>query len=240
MISMPDNLNLTSLSILVTDLHSILTPSPASANRARITAIREDSLHDAEALASIFNDGVIIDDGSVAGRLRAILEATESRVVPGLQTGIEFHDNGFRGDRNPGGQGFKDPHLSSNNQVGHFLTAVGLSFNPTKLTERFFFQSLRDWLGIPVSMTDNEAALRLVIGHELAPDPTMSGIAKASAPGAATGPAVGGIAGSVAGTIAGGAVGAGTVILNGFRTQFQQTTDDDLTAFRNALDALGS
>ena len=65
----------------------------------------------------------------------------------GLQTGISFHDTGFAAD-------FKDPWPSSDNQVGHFLTAVGLSFNPAKVKQSFGGRSLRDWLGAPAAMSD--------------------------------------------------------------------------------------
>src|SRR5216683_347135 len=141
-------------------------------NRSRIIAIRtEAGLNDAETLARMFEDGQISDDGTVSGRLRAILEATENMIIPALQTGMEFSDVGFRGDQTIGGSGFRDPWPTSRNQVGHFLTAVGLGFDSSSVTRRVLTRSIRDWLGADDSMSDEEAAMRLIIGHELAADP---------------------------------------------------------------------
>ena len=68
-------------------------------NRSRIRAIRgEAGLNDAETLARMFEDDQIADDGTVRGRLRALLEATESMLIPAFQMGVEFSDVGFRGD----------------------------------------------------------------------------------------------------------------------------------------------
>jgi hypothetical protein len=239
---MPNELSLADFSFLVTDLHSILTPGTVSDNKAAIETIRDNSVHDAEALSAIFNDRSITDDGSVEGSLRAILAATESRVVPGLQTGIKFEDNGFLGDRNPGGSGFKDPHPSSNNQVGHFLTAVGLSFNPATLEQTFVGRSLRDWLGAPDTsvMDSEEVAIRLIVGHELAPDPTVLGIAAGAAAGADLVGPLSAPTNVVVGIIGGAIAGAAIVILNGFRAQFQQATPADVTTFRDALTKLGT
>ncbi len=43
---------------------------------------------DLEALALMFEDDAIADDGTVAGRLQVILAATERRSIPGLHTAI--------------------------------------------------------------------------------------------------------------------------------------------------------
>jgi hypothetical protein len=191
-------------------------------NRDVIEKLRDKAASDAEALAQMFESASVADDSTVAGRLRAILEATESRVVPGLQTGITFHDIGFRRE-------FKDRWPSSDNQVGHFLTAVGLSFNPAKVAESFAGRPLRNWLGADSSMSDEEVAIRLCIGHEKAADP---------GPGTA---AVGGFLGfGVGGGAAGAAVGAGVAVLMAFRDQFAAATDADVQTFRSAEANLGT
>src|SRR3954471_4386450 len=85
-------------------------------NRGRIVAIRaEAGFDDAEALARLFEDGGLRDDGTLPGRLRAILDATERRTIKGLQTGLPFLDVGFRGDRGRGGLGLRDPWPISRN-----------------------------------------------------------------------------------------------------------------------------
>src|SRR5262245_38721545 len=136
-------------------------------NVEAIQQIRDRAPSDAEALAQMFEVSSIQDDRTPAGRLRAILAATEHRLIPGLQTGSSFHARGFRAE-------FKDPWPSSDNQVGHVLTAVGLSFNPAKVEQSFFGSRLRDWLNAPSAMSAEEVALRLTIGHEKAPDPSIS------------------------------------------------------------------
>jgi hypothetical protein len=208
-----------------------------SANGAAIERIRDRVRNDAEALAVIFEDSSITDDGTVAGRLRAILEATESVIVPGLQTGITFADSGFRTE-------FKDPWPSSNNQVGHFLTAVGLSFNPGKVSESFMLRTLRDWLGADSAMTDEEVAIRLCIGHEKAPDPGLDTALGGAAAGAAVGAAGVGLLtrswqGAVGGAVGGAAVGAPLAVLDAFRTQFAAATAADVAIFRSAETNLG-
>lgn len=202
-------------------------------NKGRIAAIRQGAKNnDAEALARMFEDTSIVDDGTVQGRLRAILNATERSFIPGLQTGIAFSDEGFKGDRSPGGAGFRDPHPSSRNQVGHFLTAVGLSFNPAKVEEIFMGRRLRDWSGASKSMSQEEVALCLIIGHELAPDPSITDAMVGAAIGGTKGPPRPGPTGAV--------VGAVSAILNGFKRQFKQATDQDVLAFRQANVALGT
>jgi Domain of unknown function (DUF4157) len=206
-------------------------------NKERIAAIRQEARNnDAEALARMFEDTYIVDDGTVQGRLRAILNATENSFIPGLQTGIEFSDEGFKGDRSPGGAGFRDPHPSSRNQVGHFLTAVGLSFNPAKVEEIFMGRRLRDWLEAPNSMSKEEVALRLIIGHELAPDPSI----KDAMIGAAIGGVIGGIIGPPGSGPTSAALDAARAMLDGFKRQFKQATDQDVLAFRQANVALGT
>jgi hypothetical protein len=88
-----------------------------------------------------------------------ILDATASPRIPGAQFGISFGDSGFKSV-------FKDPWPGSRNQVGHFLTAVGLSFNAGQVSSWFYFRRIRDWVGAPLSLSDEEVAIRLCIGHE--------------------------------------------------------------------------
>jgi Domain of unknown function (DUF4157) len=144
-------------------------------NTDRIEVIKRGAGTDLEALAQLFEDNQIIDDGTVTGRLQSILKATEHLIIPGLQTGISFGDTGFRGEPTPTGSGFRDPHPSSANQVGHFLTAVGLVFTPAVVSRSIIgFGSIRKLVHAPASMSDSEVALRLTIGHEKAPDPNSS------------------------------------------------------------------
>jgi hypothetical protein len=188
-----------------------------SANSDRIEQIRDNTKNDAETLAQLFTDTGISDNGTVAGRLRAILEATENFWVPGLQTGIEFHDSGFK-------QPFKDPWPDSNNQVGHFLTAVGLSFNPAKVQQQLLGQSLRDWLTAPAGMPDEHVALRLTIGHEKSPDPPLK-ILKPFAVLPLPGPQTLAVAAS---------------ILAYYKKQFLSATQQDMNVFYDAYTLLGT
>jgi hypothetical protein len=126
-------------------------------NQARIVAIRDGSPTAVEAFARMFTDPHIIDDGTVAGRLRAILDATEHRFVPGLHMGIAIGLTGFR-------QEFEDPWRSSTDQVGHFLTAVRLAYDTRFLSNPVLQLLLGAW-------GDEDIPLRLIIGHEKSPDP---------------------------------------------------------------------
>jgi hypothetical protein len=191
-------------------------------NKTAIKAIRDSgSITDAEVLARIFSDPTLSDDGTTFGRLRAILDATEHTMIPGLQTGIAFHDSGFAVE-------FKDPWPSSDNQVGHFLTAVGLSFDPSKLRRSVIGKSMRDWLNAPPSYSDEEVAVRLCVGHEKSPDPS-AGTA-----------AAGGIVGGITGGLAGAAAGAAMAIVDTFRQQFAAATTADIAVFRSAVAKLGT
>jgi hypothetical protein len=126
-------------------------------NKARIEAIHAGSPDAVESLALCFTDSKIEDDGTIEGRVHAILDATEHGVVPGLQTGVEFGQKGFKPE-------FHDPWPSSSNQVGHFLTAVRLAFDPAFLDDVIMMALLGSWL-------DTDVPLRLIIGHEKVADP---------------------------------------------------------------------
>jgi hypothetical protein len=129
----------------------------AARNRARIAAIRDGAPTAVEALARMFTDDRIADDGTVPGRLRAILAATENRFVPGLHNGMKIGLSGFREE-------YQDPWESSSDQVGHFLTAVRLCIFPGFLSNPLFPLLLG-------RRRDDDLPLRLAIGHEKAPDP---------------------------------------------------------------------
>jgi hypothetical protein len=136
-------------------------------SRARIAAIRRASgWDDAEALARLFEDPGLPGGGSAAARLGAILDATGRRLIKGLQTGVPFEDRGFRGDRRRGGAGLRDPWPSSRNQVGHFLTAVGLAFRPETVAAPVLGRPMRWWLGAPPRLSDERVAMRLTLGHD--------------------------------------------------------------------------
>ncbi len=221
-------------------------------NRARIKVIKDEAKNDLDALATIFEDDQIIDDASISGRLQSILGATEHIVIPGLQTGIDFKDTGFAGEENPtgGGPGFRDPYPSSSNQVGHFLTAVGLQFNPTVVSKPIpLFGSIRGMVEAPAGMTDAEVALRLTIGHEKAPDP--SGAVEIFVSIAATGVIERLLPGPegetkeqrndrVAKSIEAETKRQIAQVISAFKTQFESVTEADISSWNEAVTALGT
>ncbi len=218
-------------------------------NRQEIGRIKTAAGSDLEALAQIFESSLVIDDGTVTSRLQAVLAATEHLLIPGLQTGIDFQDTGFAGDQEPGGQGFRDPHPSSRNQVGHFLTAVGLQFSPAVVSRQIpIFGTIRQMVQAPANMDDQEVALRLTIGHEKAPDPdgTMAAISIAlRGVGESLRPGPEGETEDERDERVGRAIADETrrqieAIIQAFRTQFQATTDDDIRAWNEAITALGT
>ncbi|HET7461251.1 MAG TPA: DUF4157 domain-containing protein [Longimicrobium sp.] len=218
-------------------------------NRRRIREIKEGAPTDLEALARIFEDDLVVDDGTPSGRLRSILDATENLVVPGLQTGVEFSDTGFAGDQNPGGAGFRDPHPSSRNQPGHFLTAVGLQFSPGVVSRPIpFFGTIRQMVEAPESMSDADVAVRLTIGHEKAADPwplmagvnvLLSGVVESVLPGPE------GETEEEENERVGRVMVEETrrqiaEIIRAFRTQFRAATDADVAAWNEAQAAMGT
>lgn len=126
-------------------------------NRARIWAIRDAAPTAVEALARMFTDQQIEDDSTVSGRVHAILMATEHPFVLGLHTGAKIGVTGFR-------PAYEDPWKQSADQVGHFLTAVRLAFDPRFLALPVFPLVLGGW-------GHRDRALRLMVGHEKAADP---------------------------------------------------------------------
>ena len=174
---------------------------------------QETGRNDLETLAASFEDSRFIDDGTVGGRLEAILIADAHPIVPGLEGAHPFSDVGFRGDHNPGGSGFRDPHSSSRDQIGHFLTGVGLGYDPSRVSRVIQVMNIgeigvptgirvRDLLGAAADRTDEDVAFGLMVGHELAPDPLDS-------------------------------EGRLTMI-QGFRAQFSRATPDYINAFQEA------
>ncbi len=127
-------------------------------NVKRIAQIKKATSTDVDALAQMFTDSKIKDDGTVAGRFTVIYRATEHWLIPGLQTGIEFGFSGFKKE-------FHDPWPSSSNQVGHFLTAVRLAMDSSVSNNIISIAILDAWF-------DNDRALRLIIGHEKKADPS--------------------------------------------------------------------
>lgn len=127
-------------------------------NRERLIAVRDGAPTAVEALGRMLTDEQLIDDGTVPGRVWAILQATEHRFVPGLHTGLVIGLTGFRPE-------YQDPWKSSADQVGHFLTAVRLAFNNRFLANPIFPLLLG-------SLGDKDVPLRLMIGHEKWADPS--------------------------------------------------------------------
>ena len=152
-----------------------------------------------EDLANFFEleeiNGENVSNDSAFDRMQKLLDATEHRVVPGLKTGgivSEWKDEGF-------GPLLCDPHPSSANQVGHFLTAVNFGLNPRFVAEPNakiiavsatantlantlippillsppLVTSIRGVLGVPASINDEDVAIGLMVGHEKVADPTI-------------------------------------------------------------------
>ena len=126
-------------------------------NLKRIAQIKKATPTDVDALAQMFTDSKIKDDGTVVGRFTVIFRATKHWLIPGLQTGIEFGFSGFK-------KKFHDPWPSSSNQVGHFLTAVRLAMD-SSVIDIIMLTILNAWF-------DSDVALRLIIGHEKKADPS--------------------------------------------------------------------
>lgn len=190
-----------------------ILPVFKSDNQKRIIQIRQDvGYDDAEALTKIFEDSLIKDNGSAIDRLNTVLEETKYFSFFPLHTVLEFHDKGFKKD-------FKDPYPSSDNQVGHFLTAVSFSYKPSQISW------LRGAIGADSKLSDTEVATRLAIGHELYPDPSWWNLAA-----------------FLPINLVGKIILSPTLLpddaVDVFAKQYQATTPADVTAFQNALTAL--
>jgi len=218
-------------------------------NQARIRQLAMQAPTDLEALALLFEDDGIVDDGTVMGRLGALLRATERRSMPGLQTAIPFGDTGFAGERRPGGAGLRDPWPASRNQVGHFLTAVGLQVAPEVVSRPLpVLGSIRHILGAPAARSDSEVALRLTIEHERVPDPPNAleasllilaqGLVAARCTVARDGTVMERARRIVAALLAEACYHVVDSLAT-YRAQFHATTEDDLAAWQEALRVSG-
>ncbi len=219
-------------------------------NQARIRQLAAQAPTDLEALALLFEDDGIVDDGTIPGRLRAILQATGRKTIPGLQTALPFGDTGFAGDRRLDGAGFRDPWPASRNQVGHFLTAVGLRFAPEIVARPIpFLGSIRAIVRAPAAMSDEDVALRLAIGHEKMADPpnaTEAALEIVAAVALAARRIIGQDvttaerARRIATVVATEAWGQVRGSIDTFHAQFQAVTARDIAAWRKALRLSGS
>ncbi len=220
--------------------------SPKAWNKKRANEIARTAESSLDGLARLFSDDDWRDDGTVAGRLRAVLDATERGTIPGLHTAAPFNDDGFAGDRRLNGSvGFRDPWPTSRNQPGHFLTAVSLYIRP-EIVSRFIplFGSIRRIVGAPEEMSDADVAIRLAIGHEKAPDApngveaATAVLRRAAVEGQRTARLQRPLAAWLVGVASVAAVEswrqfAQSVVA--YRTQFRATTEDDLEAWWQAL-----
>ena len=92
--------------------------------------LSRDTGSDFECLAQRFED-INLDTGSgnePQKRLMTILDASSDATHGGITHFVKT----FSGCRGPGGvrQAFQDPHPSSRNQIGHFMTAVDMGYCP--------------------------------------------------------------------------------------------------------------
>jgi hypothetical protein len=153
-----------------------MTPPAWVLNLQRIHQIRQEAAgDDAETLARLFEDEDIVSGDGVGDRIEAILAATEHHWIRGMRTIVDmpglyeckgFSDRGFREE-------FRDPWPCSRDQVGHILTAVGLTLHPEKVESRKLGRRVRDWVRAPAEMSNEEVVIRLVVGHEKEPDPRI-------------------------------------------------------------------
>lgn len=131
---------------------------------------------DLELLARLFEDTTISDTGSgneLQNRLETILEASSDGSNGGISHFAKIfagcHDRGFR-------QAFKDPWPSSNNQLGHFSTAVDMGYRPSKTAAyaRWYGfdepDRLKSLPGTVYFPWEEEICVRLIIGHEQTED----------------------------------------------------------------------
>jgi hypothetical protein len=138
-------------------------------------ALTSDPDRDLEFLARLFEDDSMTDAGAgneLSNRLTTILAASSNGAnngvthFAGIYTGC--HDLGFRTE-------FKDPWgRFSDNQVGHFTTAVDMGFRPSQT-----FAALPWWArafvfigtsGAAQAAAPEDICIRLIIGHEQVAD----------------------------------------------------------------------
>jgi hypothetical protein len=165
-------------------------PSPPAKQDIKVVAadikkeLASDDDRDLEFLARLFEDDRISDTGSgneLTNRLNTILAASTDGSnagvthFAGIYAGVT--DLGFR-------KAFKDPFPGkSDNQVGHFTTAVDMGFRPF-LTFSIVPKIVRDLVndGTPFPK-DETICVRLIIGHEqVGDDATLAFIQQAASP----------------------------------------------------------
>jgi RHS repeat-associated protein len=112
-------------------------------NRQIVEEINNNSPTSVDALANLFLSDSFGGENA-EDRFTTILGATQNS--PGLYFSETFDDSGFKKE-------FRDPNSGSRNQVGHFLTAAGISY---RASDNPFAQPI---------------GLSIVIGHEMYPDP---------------------------------------------------------------------
>jgi hypothetical protein len=127
---------------------------------------------DLEYMARLYEDSTISDTGSgneLQRRLGTILDASSDGRNGGVThfSGIfaGVHDGGFQ-------KAFKDPWPSSDNQVGHFTTAVDMGFRPART---FMLipppaRKVRDWPGQTFVSVEEWFCMALIVGHEQVAD----------------------------------------------------------------------
>ena len=156
-------------------------PPPAKADIKVVAAdIKKELAHDddrdLEFLARLFEDDRISDTGTgnaLVNRLNAILDASSD----GSNNGVTHFSGIFAGVTDLGfRKAFKDPFPGkSDNQVGHFTTAVDMGFRPQR-TVALVPKAIRDLIdpgtGFPVEQI---ICMRLIVGHEqVADDSTLA------------------------------------------------------------------
>jgi RHS repeat-associated protein len=124
-------------------------------------------------------------------RLELVLEVTNKRLPAGLDAGIQFaidfNTCGLLGQFNDEwlyrkywNQNPDNPDVA--NQVGHFLTAVRLGYNPSfldtsgSLPDAAASVAMRAFLNVPSDEPIDVTAKRLIVGHEKVADPEPSSI----------------------------------------------------------------
>jgi RHS repeat-associated protein len=130
-------------------------------------------------------------------RLELVLEATNRRIeLPGgisidagIHFKIDFCNYGLREEFRDDWLYLKYWHQNPwvSNQIGHFLTAVRLGYDPSFLAAEsgLSARAARQWLGRPQGISSDESldttAKRLIVGHEKVADPEPTGSEKADA-----------------------------------------------------------
>ncbi len=162
-------------------------PTPIKADIKTIAAeIKKDLAdrddRDLEFLARLFEDDRITDTATgneLADRLNTILTASADpgnggvTHFSGIYAGVT--DKGFR-------TAFQDPFPGkSDNQVGHFTTAVDMGFRPSQafsLVPKFIRDQATDGSPFP---PDETICVRLIVGHEQVPDDATLAFARQAA-----------------------------------------------------------